>query len=211
MTNQSESQVLSLLRDQYEEEGYTFIEHPKDAQLPAFIRGYRPDAIAVGKDKFIVIEVKSRRGAVSGKTLQALSERFKGQDHWELRVVYSGDVSDETIPVPTLEQIEMHIREAETLLAQNHPRAALVLGWAAIEAIARTLDSDFPSKGSRTMRQAVEFLEHLGRLHFDEAQVLRKLLPLRSKVVHGDFGTPITSEEVEPVLKAAREALNVAA
>jgi hypothetical protein len=96
------------------------------------------------------------------------------------------------------------------LLAQNHPRAALVIGWATIEAIARTLSPDFPSTGSRTMRQAVGLLEHLGRLPYPEAQTLRDLLPLRAKVVHGDLDTTITTAEVEPVLRAARTALKAA-
>jgi len=133
-------------------------------------------------------------------------DQFKGQSLWEFRVVYGDEVEDETIAAPTPEQIQANIAEAKTPLAQNHPRAALVLGWAAIEWIARTLSPDFPSAGSRTTRRAVELLEHLGRLRFSEAQELRRLLPLRAKVVHGDFRTPITTIEVEPVLKAARAA-----
>jgi hypothetical protein len=208
-TTPTEARVLELLRSRYESEGFSFIEHPAPADLPPFMHGYRPDALALGEGKSIVIEVKLRKDPTAEKHLQGLSERFKGQSRWEFRVVYGDEVEDDTIAVPTSEQIRAHIAEAEILLAQNHVRAALVLGWAAIEAIARTLSPDFPSTGSRTMRQAVELLEHLGRLRFGEAQELRKLLPLRAKVVHGDFLTPITRMEVEPVLKAAHAALEM--
>lgn len=208
--NQTEGRVLALLRDGYEADGFSFIEHPDGTDLPPFMRGYRPDALALGKDKSIAIEVKLRRDAAAEKNLRAISERFKGQSLWEFRVVYGDEVEDEPIWAPTPEQIQAHIVEAEALLAQNHPRAALVLGWAAIEAIARTLSPDFPSRGSRTMRQAVELLEHLGRLRFRQAQELRRLSPLRAKVVHGDFRTTITTADVEPVLKAARAALGMA-
>ena len=143
----------------------------------------------------------------SDKSLRAISERFRGQPLWEFRVVYGGEVEDQPIATPTLELIRVQLEEAETPLAQNHPRAALVLGWAAVEAIARIPSADFPASGSRTMRQAIERLEHLGRLRFREAQELRRLIPLRTKVVHGDFQTPVTTAEVEPVLKAARAAL----
>lgn len=207
---QTESRVLALLRDQYSAEGYSFIEHPDEAQLPGFMQGYRPDALALGKDKSIAIEVKVRREVNAEKNLQRISDRFKGQASWEFRVVYGSEVDDEPISPPTLEQIEARISEAETLLADNHSSAALVLAWAAIEAIARMLSPEFPSRGSRTMRQAVELLEHLGRLRFDEAQALRKLLPLRAKVVHGDFGAHVTATEVEPVIKAARIAMQAA-
>jgi REase_AHJR-like len=202
-----EARLLELLRGSYEDDGFTFVEHPGDANLPPFMKGYRPDALALRDDKSIAIELKVRREPAKEKYLRAISERFKDQPKWEFRVIYGGQLEEEPISAPTVEQIQAHIAEAETLLAQNHPRAALVLGWAAIEGIARTLSPDFPSRGSRTMRQAVELLEHLGRLRFQDAQELRKLLPLRSRVVHGDFGARITSVEVEPVLKAAREAL----
>ena len=205
--NPTEARVLELLRNRYESEGFSFIEHPAPADLPPFMHGYQPDALVLGEGKSVVIEVKLHKDPGTEKNLRAISERFKGQSRWEFRVVYGEELEDETIAVPTLEQIKAHIAEAEALLAQNHARAALVLGWAAIEGIARTLSPDFPSTGSRTMRQALELLEHLGRLGFSEAQELRELLPLRSKVVHGDFRTVITRIEVEPVLKAARAAL----
>lgn len=205
-----ETRILELLRQHYEGEGYTFVEHPDVAILPGFMQGYRPDALALGKDKSIAIEVRLRRAVSSEKTLRALSELFGQQAGWELRVVYGDDLPDTLIASATKEQIESHLGEAEALLAADHPRAALVLGWATIEAIARTLSADFPSAGSRTMRQAVEVLEHLGRLRFEQAQELRELFPLRAKVVHGDFGTLVTTADVEPVLKAARTALQAA-
>jgi hypothetical protein len=209
--SQTEGRVLALLRNRYEADGFSFIEHPMRGDLPAFMQGYEPDALALGKDKFIAIEIKLERGPDTDKNLRAISERFRGQPLWEFRVVYGDEVEDQPIAAPTLDQILVQLAEAETLLAQDHPRAALVLGWATVEAIARTLSADLPASGSRTMRQAVELLEHLGRLRFREAQQLRGSIPLRAKVVHGDFQTPITAAEVEPVLKAARAALAEAA
>lgn len=207
---QTEGRVLALLRNRYEEAGFSFIEHPESADLPAFMQGYRPDALALGKDQSIAIEVKLRRDPVAEKNLKEISKRFEGQSPWVFRVVYGDEVDEEPIGPPTLDQIQAQIAEAEDLLVHDHPRAALVIGWAAIEAIARTLSADFPSTGPRTMRQAVELLEHLGRLRFHEAQLLRSLLPLRTKVVHGDLQTTITNAQVEPVLRAARTALEAA-
>jgi hypothetical protein len=187
-----------------------FVEHPNPADLPPFLKGYRPDALALGKGKSIAIEVKLRRDSTMERSLKAMRERFQGQPQWEFRVVYGDEVEEEAIATPTPGEIEEQTSEAESLLAKNHTRAALVLGWAAIEGIARTINPDFPTSGLRTMLRALELLEHLGRLRFDQAQELRKLLPLRSKVVHGDFRTPITKAEVKPVLEAARTALSAA-
>jgi hypothetical protein len=207
MPNQTEDRVLALLRNRYEADGFLFIEHPEKAALPGFMEGYRPDALALGKGRSIAIEVKLHRDQKSDKSLEAISERFKGQPLWELHVVYGDQIEDQPIEVPTPEQIRTNIEEAETLLAEGHPRAALVLGWATLEAIARTLRPDLPSSGPRTTRAAVELLEHLGRLRFQQAQELRKLSPLRDKVVHGDLQTRVTATEAAPVVRAARAAL----
>jgi Holliday junction resolvase len=204
---ETERRVLSLLRSRFEADGYSFVEFPESNMLPEFMQGYRPDAIALREGKSIAIEVKLRRDPNAEKNLRSISERFKGHPSWELRIVYGDDVRQEPLQKPTLAQLEQQISEAEDLLRSGHHRAALVLGWAAIEAIARKLGEDFPASGASTMRQAVELLEHMGHLRFEEAQQLRTLLPLRSRVVHGDLSMAVSHDEVAPVLSAARAAL----
>jgi hypothetical protein len=201
--------ILALLRYRYEAEGFTFIEYPDRRNLPTFMEGYQPDAVALGDDKSIAIEVDVHGDPAKQSNSGEIARRFRRQKGWELRVVYGAHVHDERFEVPTAEQIRKNIEEAEALLAQGHPRAALVLGWATIEAIARTLNPDLPTFGPRTTAAALELLEHLGRLGFEEADELRKLSPLREKVVHGDFQTAITAAEAKPVVSAARAALEV--
>jgi hypothetical protein len=202
--------ILALLRDRYEAEGYTFIEYPDRRNLPAFMEGYQPDAVALGDGKSIAIDVDVHGDPARQGNFGEIAERFQRQKAWELRVVYGAQVHDEHFEVPTSEQIQKSIEEAEALLAQGHPRAALVLGWATIEAIARTLNPDLPTFGPRTTAAALELLEHLGRLGFEETSELQKLSSLREKVVHGEFHTPVTAAEAGPVLSAARAALEAA-
>jgi len=204
---ETERRVLGLLRPRFEAEGYSFVEFPERDMLPAFMQGYRPDAVAFREGKSIAIEVKLRHDPATEKNLRSISERFENQPSWEFRIVYGDEVEDEPLHKPTLAQIEPHVAEAEVLLREGYYRAALVLGWAAIEAIARTVSDDFPSSGARTMRQAVELLEHTGRLRFEQAQQLRKLLSLRTKVVHGDLSLEISHDDVAPLLDATRAAL----
>jgi REase_AHJR-like len=205
LSSTTETRLLGLLRRRYEKDGFTFIEYPATADLPAFMHGYRPEALALGDDKCIAIEVKLRPDPSADNKLKTVSERFKGQPDWEFRIVYGDELEVEPISTLTIEQIAAHISEAENLLAGNHARAAFVIGWAAVEALARMANKDFPATGS--VRQAVDSLEHQGRLRFQDAQKLRSLLPHRDKIVHGDFGTPMTTAEVEPLLRAARAAL----
>jgi hypothetical protein len=204
----TEARVLRLIRRRYEREGYTFIEHPSIADLPSFMEGYRPDALALGDSKTIAIEVNVHRDPSHEDKLLNVAERFKGQSDWEFHVVFGEGLEAERIPRSTIEQISANIAEAEALLAGSHARAAFIIGWAAVEALARTLIDGFPATGS--VREAVDSLEHHGRLRFQEAQQLRSLLPLRNKIVHGDFASPIVAAEVETVLNAVRSAFQAA-
>jgi len=73
----TEVRVLELLRNRYESEGFSFIEHPAPANLPAFMHGYRPDALALGEGKSIVIEVKLRKDPAPKRTCRQLANVSK--------------------------------------------------------------------------------------------------------------------------------------
>jgi uncharacterized protein YutE (UPF0331/DUF86 family) len=204
---ETERRVLELLRPQLEAEGYSLIEFPSSDILPPFFAGYRPDAVALGKDKNVAIEVKVHRES-SAEALQSISEKFKGRKGWEFRVVYGDELEEPEIVSATSKQVIEHsLGEIGQLLDASLYRAALVMALAVIEAIARNQNGQLPTSGARTTRQAIELLESEGRLSYEEAQQLRQLLPLRMKVVHGDFSAQITRADVDPVVKAARSAL----
>lgn len=206
-TVHTERRVLELLRHRYKSKGFTLVENPPPADLPGFMQGYRPDAVALSKERSIAIEILARRDKTTETRLSGLRDRFVGQAGWELHIVYGDELESEKIAAPTREQVRAQIEEAQNLLEQAHPRAALLLAWAAIEAAARARGPELRAVGPW---QALELLEHLGYLSFEEAQGLRKLLPLRNRIAHGDAETPVTSIEVEPVLRAARTALEAA-
>jgi uncharacterized protein YutE (UPF0331/DUF86 family) len=211
----SEQRVLELLRPQYEALGYLFIERPSGEALPAALEGFRPDAIAIGPQKKIAIEIKLRRDRSSPGQLQALSERLRKHPDWELRVIYGdfdgGDDLDlQNEPSTAVPRIEMEkqIDEAEALSRAGHHRAALILVWAALEAIARTATlGETVGRGVRAPRQVLEILERMGRLTFEDADQLRNALTLRNAAVHGDYQTDVTSADVALAIRAARTAL----
>ena len=79
----SERRLLELLRPRYEAQGYMFIEYPSGEALPAVLKGFNPDAIAIGPQKNIAIEIKLRPGRPSEERLEALSERLLDVESWE--------------------------------------------------------------------------------------------------------------------------------
>ena len=58
-----ETDLLRALRPQYESKGYTFFIHPTSDLIPPFLRGYRPDAIAVSEKDNVVIEGEGSQSA----------------------------------------------------------------------------------------------------------------------------------------------------
>ena len=87
-------QIIEQLTPQLEADGYTVYLEPPRQLLPAFMRGYIPDAIALrakGFEQFkknLAIEVKVE--GLSTKTrIEELERRFADAGDWELRVYYA--------------------------------------------------------------------------------------------------------------------------
>ncbi len=107
--------------------------------------------------------------------------------------------------------MEKQIDEAQALSRAGHHRAALILVWAALEAIARTAaPGEAIGSGARAPRQVLETLERMGRLTFEDASQLRDALLLRHAAVHGEYEREVTGADVALVIGAARTALEAA-
>jgi hypothetical protein len=81
----SEAMLLESVLPDLEVEGLEVFAHPSPPILPAFMRDYSPDAIALRSDKKLAIEVL-REGAPSDRRLSRLRELFSEHKDWELRV-----------------------------------------------------------------------------------------------------------------------------
>lgn len=200
-----ERAVLDLLRERYEGNGYSFFAYPPAQLVPNFMEGYRPDAIAMRDDDRIAIEVK-QRSRQDAKQLARVAERFASHPNWKFVVVSDEVLPDfEALGISSPEAIEGQLTEAEQLVRAEHYRAAFVLGWAIIEALARALQrgGEMGSQ-SRSPREVAEILERNGYIGFEEGRRLRNLVNLRNATVHGDFGVNVDKSAVEDLLQIAR-------
>lgn len=207
MSAESEARVLETLRDRYEREGYTFAHHPVGETLPHFMSGYVPYAIARKGDLSIAIEVKSRKIMPQASRLKDLAARFKGQPEWQLHVVYADELEQETAPAPDRTEILARLTAIEAMAANDNRDAALVLAWAALEATARVIAKEALEEPPHTPREALQILEHLGRIDYPTAQAMRRSLNLRDQVVHGDFTAAVPSGVIADLVGTVRAAL----
>lgn len=192
----SERDALDTLERRLASEGYRVLREPTGPDLPNLLQGFRPDAIAIGRKPYLVIEVVSRgaSGAVASAKLEQLRSLVAGHPDWAVEVVSAGTGA----PRPTVEELPAIRRRFEEIrrLEPIDRRATLVLALGVLEAVARRA---LPDKASRALTPAttVEVLTTLGYIVQSEAEALRNATRVRNLIVHGDF-----TVEAPPLLVA---------
>jgi uncharacterized protein YutE (UPF0331/DUF86 family) len=209
MTEDREAAVLESLRPNYEADGFEVFIHPSPSILPPFMQSYRPDAVALSPYKKIAIELVSSADASTRKVTD-LESLFAPHQDWELRVVYlASDRSEEGPDVASLAVIEDSIKRVADLDRQGHRLPALIMAWAALEAIGRALLPE-RLKRPQTPGRLVEVLASDGYVTPEEADTLRAAISIRNAAVHGSPGPVVDEGLVErfiSILKTLRELL----
>ena len=85
----------------------------------------------------------------------------------------------------------------------GHERAAFVMGWAALEAIARLVMDQRGIDPAKPLSpiQAVQILVQEGYIDDDDARRLRSLARLRNEIVHGGLRTVVSREDVAGLIR----------
>jgi uncharacterized protein YutE (UPF0331/DUF86 family) len=198
-----EAVFLENLLPRYVAEGFTVVMHPSPSILPTFMGRYRPDAIALGPDKKIAIEIKGDSPAAK-KAIPGISELFTQHPEWELRVYYVPKYLGETdLKPPTRRAVEAAIEEISELKAAGHLVPAMMMACATLEAIGRKL---LPEKLARPQpaAQLVEVLASEGLVTPIEADLLRRAVEMRNAVVHGELSKVVTARRVDEVIASVR-------
>ncbi|GJD99424.1 hypothetical protein [Methylobacterium isbiliense] len=198
---EAETRFIDSLRARYEADGFTFTAHPDRGDLPDFLGGYRPDALARKSGQNIVIEVKGRSGLADPR-LQEIRRLFDGRPDWRLHVAVMGTDPLASVAIAGVEPaaIRAAVKEADALLAQGHRRAAFILAWSFLEAALR-------ARGRAEVGRAlspgsvIQSLAMNGLIEADRERRLRDLIDLRNRIVHGDVEADPTTDEVELVLR----------
>src|SRR5262245_51858191 len=127
---------MSNLRREYESLGYDFYENPPAEAVPSFLGKFQPDAIAVRGNEGVVLELRPR--STDPSALNYIAERFEGQSRWRFRVIFY-DQNEELDEVGEAENINVQELRSrvQKLRDGGEVDAALLLAWAALEAVFR--------------------------------------------------------------------------
>jgi uncharacterized protein YutE (UPF0331/DUF86 family) len=189
-----EFDILESIVPRFEAEGFEVFLNPSPSILPPFMQDYRPDAVALRHDKKIAIEVLGSPDHSKHK-VRDLQSLFAPHRDWELRVFYvPASESGMAIDVASRKAILNSMQEVRELETNGHLRAALIMAWAALEALGRVLLPDQFRK-SQTPARLIEVLASEGYLTPQEADKARAAIQLRNFAVHGGFD-PVIDEKL---------------
>jgi hypothetical protein len=182
----AETDLLEAVLSRYEADGFEVYSQPSSSVLPEFMKGFRPDAIAIRHDKKVAIEIK--RSDDKSDRLKRVQKLFSEHPDWELNVLYLSPraSSPAILNVVSPSAIAQTIAEVEQLRLAGQYSAALMLGWSALEAIGRSI---LPDRLERPQPAAglSEMLATEGIVTPSEAPIVRRIAATRNAVAHGQL------------------------
>lgn len=199
-----ERDTLRRIREDFEARGYQFLAEPARDQRPDFLKDYTPDALALGQNDKVIIEVK-RTGSRDGKIpLAQLVDKVPRDSGWRYLLVYAGQDPSDAVELsrPDQSQVDVAINETRKLEQLGFARAAMLESWLILEALARRLYPEDKRSSSRPLSaiQVVERLAMDGEIDAEQAKRLRELSSLRNFAAHGDLGVSISADDVRYLL-----------
>ncbi|MBB6123833.1 hypothetical protein [Sphingobium subterraneum] len=202
-----ERAILEEVQKNLISEGYEVVIYPNKLLVPPFLGSFRPDALAFRSDKNLVVEIATQSPSTE-RRLRDLREKMAHQTEWGLRLVWSSPGAHaRALQRASTDSIDNTIEEVEKLVSSRYYRPALMLGWAALEALGRNL---IPTALARPQSPArlIEHIASRGVLSPSEADEMRELISKRNRIVHGELQTDVRRKdllELIRVLKMVRD------
>jgi hypothetical protein len=209
-SREREIEALMRAKPRYEHDGFEFLIGPSVDDVPAFLEGYLPDAIARKGNRGVVIGVKSRASDDDDRRKIAFFAReVPKHDGWRFDLLLPEQGEERTDPAfrPTLAEVEIELERVRRLVAQGDLKVALPYAWALLESVVRsTLIENGTGTGKRYLpRTVVEKLISEGIVTDDDGAALLNIGQLRNAIVHGYTNVVVTREQIEKVINAIGE------
>ena len=173
--------------DEYRARGYEVILEASVDFLP----GFRADIVARQGDDKRIVEVRRRSSLRHDSRINEIARIIESQPGWQFDIVLVPEPLQLVAPEgsrPIGVEAALHqMGAAERLLDDGHPESALLIAWAACEAVLRTQlqdetgsDDDLPLT-SQLMDAATMY----GIISHEDRGYLKELQALRNAVAHG--------------------------
>jgi hypothetical protein len=191
----TEMAVLEQIRATLEAEGYIVTVQPRGLDVPGFLSGINPDAIAKSGNRNLLIEVMSRSSDSQAK-VNKFRNAVAGQPGWTFLPVWT---SGQTVPAklepPSAADIRKIFGQIDALRSSGFLVPAFLAQWSLFEAIGRRHMPDQLSR-YQTPKTLIEKIASMGMLNNQQASKLRKLIRLRNQAVHGRLDLEIPEQDI---------------
>lgn len=201
-SSQTANELLAAASRQLSEQGYDVVREPSRYLLPDQLRHFRPDAIAIGRDPKLVVEIARERPA-DAERVERLQQALKEMPDWHLHLVLDRASTDPELARVTDNEIASTLDQS-LAVAEVDTRAALPMAWAALEALGRQRR---PHEFSRAQspERIVERLAFEGIIIPSDAAFLRSMARSRNAFVHGDLRQAVSLDQVVRFVGLLRE------
>ena len=201
----AKEQRLRELSREYERDGYRVIVHPQRAELPSFLTGFTPDALAFRGVENVVAALYFREDLIGNKTFLAMTKVVEAAPDWRLDlVVVSRDelaVAEPHASELTTGEIRAKLVLARQLVAAAQPQVALLVVWSALESSLRQVVEEYDVDLDRP--QTITLIHQstwLGLLDQQEDEQLQQALRYRNMVAHGYQAPGISNGLIEHLI-----------
>lgn len=189
------SQDVNQIAEDYRADGYEVTVHPRDADLPEFLRRRSIDLVARKANDNVVVAVSTRKDLRESPELTCLAGEVNSRPGWRFDlVVTNGGPWSDAVTEDSHELDESQVRElsdtAERLLDRGELAAACLLAWSGVEASLRALARRAEIALEKNDPQYVlNALVTEGVIDRSDYQSLHAALRARNAVAHG-LNTP---------------------
>jgi hypothetical protein len=208
LARQTEADILEATARSLEEQGYDVFLEPMASLLPAPLKSLNADGIAIGREPKLVIEV-AQEGSRDAQRVAAIQRALKDAPDWKLHLVV-GLAPPSSRPAMVDVNDIANVVDRASRLARTEASAALLMAWAALEALGRAHKPDDFARPQSPGR-IVERMASDGLITPSEAEFLRAMAAKRNAFVHGDLMQPIPVADVERFLRLLNALLEPAA
>lgn len=201
-THQTEAEILAATVRQLREQGYDVIVEPSPSLLPESLRGWRPDAIALGREPRLIVEVASESTGAAER-IAGLQTALKAEPDWKLHLVLNRASGSPAIERVSDAEIDAFLDNALTVIGVD-ARAALLMTWAAFEALSRARRPTAfvrPQSPGRLIEQWAS----RGEIGPADAAFLRAMAEQRNRFIHGGLTQVVSEDDVRRFIDLLKE------
>ena len=195
--------------------GYDVAVHPASRDFPAPLRSSGADLVARKGDEVVVVGIRAVPSTpAENQRLEKLADEVRKHAGWRFHL-YLAQPRQELIDAPlqpSSSELRTELALARGILGREGARAALIYGWALLEATSRLLVLDEAQGEARRYKPAsiAASLVSEGFLGDADGDRLQSLAAARNQVAHGFTKADVSVEDVEWLLALSEKLLKEA-